>query len=54
MSLAKDLDPLTTELSWVTIPDAENWWSDEPELETPLHLEQIVLSSSRLPIPQKN
>ena len=43
MSLAKDLAPLTIEPLWVTIPDEENWWSDEPELETPLHLEQIVL-----------
>ena len=43
MSLAKDLDPLTVEPLWVTIPDEENWWSDEPQLETPLHMEQIVL-----------
>ena len=43
MSLAKDLDLVTAEPLWVTIPDADNWWSDEPELETHLHLTQIVL-----------
>ena len=43
MSLAKDLDPLTMGPSWVTIPDAEHWWSDEPQLETHLHMQQIVL-----------
>ena len=44
MSLAKDLDSLTTVPSWVSLPDEDDeWWSDEPELESSLHLEQILL-----------
>jgi len=44
MSLAKDLDPLTAIPSQVSLPDEDDeWWSDEPELESSLHLEQILL-----------
>ena len=42
MSLAKDLNPLTNQASPVIIPSNE-LWSDEPQLETPLHLEQIII-----------
>ena len=43
MSLTKDFNPATTMPSWVAIPDDDDWWSDEPQLETSLHLEQILL-----------
>ena len=43
MSLAKDLDPLT-QTSRVALPNEDDeWWSDEPQLESSLHLEQILL-----------
>ena len=44
MSLAKDLDPFTAVPSWVSLPDEDDeWWSDEPQMESTLHMEQISL-----------
>lgn len=42
MSLAKDLNPLTNQPSPDIIPSNE-LWSDEPQLETSLHLKQILI-----------
>ena len=44
MSLAKDLDPFTPVPSWVCHPNEDDeWWSDEPQMESSLHMEQISL-----------
>ena len=44
MSLAQDLDPLTPVPSWVRQPnEGDEWWSDEPQMESSLHMEQISL-----------
>ena len=44
MSLAKDLDPFIAVPSWVSLPDEDDeWWSDEPQMESTLHMEQISL-----------
>ncbi|NER50694.1 MAG: Uma2 family endonuclease [Symploca sp. SIO1A3] len=42
MSLAKDFQLLTNQPPPAIIPPNE-LWSDEPQLETPLHLEQIII-----------
>ena len=43
MSLAKDLESSTTKITPTATIDSEELWSDEPELETPLHLAQMIL-----------
>ncbi len=42
MSLAKELNPAATD-PISDIIRSEELWSDEPQLETPLHLEQIIV-----------
>ena len=42
MSLAKELQILTDSPPAAIIPPNE-FWSDEPQLETPLHLEQMII-----------
>lgn len=42
MSPAKELKLAATDPT-SDIIRSEEWWSDEPQLETPLHLEQIIL-----------
>jgi Uma2 family endonuclease len=42
MSLAKERNPLAT-FPTSDIIRSDEFWSDEPQLETPLHLEQIIL-----------
>jgi Uma2 family endonuclease len=42
MSLAKEFNPLAT-FPTSDIIRSDELWSDEPQLETPLHLEQIIL-----------
>jgi Uma2 family endonuclease len=43
MSLAKNLKASTIKTAPTAIIDSEELWSDEPQLETPLHVAQMIL-----------